>query len=327
LTGITMKTLTKAIIGSVVGLTLLVGSAIAENIPLTLYGSTMTAPVQINGAITLNFVLDTGASTVILTDDVIRTLRRAGALQSSDFIAHKTYTLADGSHYTGAQVVLRTLTLGTRVFTNVIAGVVPAGGNLLLGQNILGNLGTWSIDNDRHRLIIGKAAKATNAQQATSLPYTSPIALCPWSTTLGREHCLSGFATGNTLSYAGYVIERTFVPDTKQTEELPVWGQSSGAIKKDKKVLVQFGTGGNGKDSTQIGLVSLLGGEEKQLIVIQYSGGAHCCYSTQIYRLVPQLRLIFTSEDYHSSFTPALIDFQGDGAYELLMRVSSFAYF
>ena len=106
-----MKTLTKAIIGSVVGLTLLVGSAIAENIPLTLYGSTMTAPVQINGAITLNFVLDTGASTVILTDDVIRTLRRAGALQSSDFIANKTYTLADGSQYTGAQVVLRTLTL------------------------------------------------------------------------------------------------------------------------------------------------------------------------------------------------------------------------
>jgi hypothetical protein len=39
------------------------------------------------------------------------------------------------------------------------------------------------------------------------------------------------------------------------------------------------------------------------------------------------LRLIFTSEDYHTSFTPALIDFQGDGTYELLMWVSSFFYF
>src|SRR2546426_157137 len=185
-----MKTLTKAIIAGVVGLTLFMSSAIAENIPLTIHGSTMTAPVQINEAITLNFVLDTGASTVILTEDVIRTLIRAGALQSSDFIASKTYTLANGSQHTGAQVVLRTLKLGTRVFTNVIAGVVPAGGDLLLGQNILGNLGVWSIDNHRQILIIGNSPKATNTQQAALPPYKPPIEFCRWYMELAsRQHC------------------------------------------------------------------------------------------------------------------------------------------
>ncbi len=160
--GMTVKTLTKAIIAAVAVFTWLASSAIAENIPLTTYGSTMMAPVHINGVITLNFVLDTGASTVILTEDVIGTLLRAGSLQKSDFIASQTYTLANGTQHTGAQVVLRTLKLGTRVFTNVVAGVVPAGGNLLLGQNILGNLGVWSIDNHRQILIIGKLQKATS---------------------------------------------------------------------------------------------------------------------------------------------------------------------
>ena len=54
-------------------------------------------PVLINGAITLNFVIDSGATDVSVPADVVMTLIRTGTLQDTDFIGTQTYKLADGS--------------------------------------------------------------------------------------------------------------------------------------------------------------------------------------------------------------------------------------
>jgi hypothetical protein len=50
---------------------------------------------------------------------------------------------------------LRKIKVGTHEYSNVPAIVIPSSGAQLLGQSLLTRLGTWSIDNERHLLIIG----------------------------------------------------------------------------------------------------------------------------------------------------------------------------
>jgi hypothetical protein len=51
---------------------------------------------HIIGAITLNFLVDSGATDVAIPADVVSTLIRTGTIESSDFIGTRTYVLADG---------------------------------------------------------------------------------------------------------------------------------------------------------------------------------------------------------------------------------------
>ena len=68
----------------------------AEGIPLLVQGGTFIIPVQINGQITLNFTIDSGAADVTIPADVVTTLMRTGTIQKSDFIGHQNFRLADG---------------------------------------------------------------------------------------------------------------------------------------------------------------------------------------------------------------------------------------
>ena len=56
-------------------------------------GGTYAVPVQINGTLTLNFVVDSGASDVSIPSDVFGTLIRSGTVTSGDIIGKARYTL------------------------------------------------------------------------------------------------------------------------------------------------------------------------------------------------------------------------------------------
>ena len=71
--------------------------ASAVEIPLEKQGGVYTLPVRINGVITLNFILDSGAAEVSIPVDVVSTLLRTGTIKESDFLPGQVYTLADGS--------------------------------------------------------------------------------------------------------------------------------------------------------------------------------------------------------------------------------------
>jgi hypothetical protein len=85
---------------------------------------------------------------------------------------------------------------------------------------------------------------------------------------------------GDTLSYGSYKISRTYDAETKQ---------SRATVKGNGRVLARhsFGEGLEGIEATYFGLFPLLGKNRKQLVVQQYSGGAHCCHSWWIYDLYP----------------------------------------
>jgi clan AA aspartic protease (TIGR02281 family) len=115
---------------------------------------TLLVRVQVNGRMTFNFVLDSGASDVAIPADVVQTLARAGTISKADFIGTKTYVLADGSKLPGEAFIVHELRVGEHVVKDVTAHVAPVQGTLLLGQSFLSRLPAWTIDNKKHALLI-----------------------------------------------------------------------------------------------------------------------------------------------------------------------------
>jgi hypothetical protein len=66
-------------------------------VPVKKNGGIFVVPVEINGALTLEFGVDSGAADVSIPLDVFSTLKRTGTLRDSDIIGRSTYVLADGS--------------------------------------------------------------------------------------------------------------------------------------------------------------------------------------------------------------------------------------
>lgn len=123
-------------------------------VPLKPLGGTFVVPVFINGAITLNFVVDSGAADVSVPADVVGTLTRAGTIAKTDFIGKQTYVLADGSTVPTNTFVIRSLKVGDILIENVTGSVSPAAGSLLLGQSFLQRFKSWSMDNNKHVLVL-----------------------------------------------------------------------------------------------------------------------------------------------------------------------------
>jgi predicted aspartyl protease len=128
--------------------------AYASEIRLEKQGGVYTLPVRINGVITLNFVLDSGAADVAIPVDVVCTILRAGTIKESDFLPGQVYSLADGSELKSPRFLIRELEFGGIKISNVQASVAPITGQLLLGQSLLERLDGWSMDNRRHVLVL-----------------------------------------------------------------------------------------------------------------------------------------------------------------------------
>jgi clan AA aspartic protease (TIGR02281 family) len=129
-------------------------SASATLVPMQIEGGIYVIPVLINDAITLNFVVDSGAADVSIPADVVMTLMRTGTLKDSDFLGEKIYVLADGSRVPSQTFRIRSLKVGNKVLENVNASVASVKGSLLLGQSFLSRFKSWSVDNTKHALVL-----------------------------------------------------------------------------------------------------------------------------------------------------------------------------
>lgn len=130
------------------------GSEHAIEIPLKTEGGTFVVPVLINGQITLDFIVDSGAADVSIPADVVSTLMRTGSLKTEDFTGNQVYELADGSKVPSLTFTIKTLKVGEVTLENIKGGVAPNSAKLLLGQSFLSRFTSWSIDNERQLLLL-----------------------------------------------------------------------------------------------------------------------------------------------------------------------------
>lgn len=126
------------------------------SIQMKTQGGTYVVPVLINNAITLDFVIDSGAADVSIPADVVSTLIRTETLNKTDFIGKQTYRLADGSTMPSTTFRIRSLKVGDKVLQDITGSIAPAEGSLLLGQSFLGRFKSWSIDNTTNALLLNE---------------------------------------------------------------------------------------------------------------------------------------------------------------------------
>ena len=141
-------------------------AASAETIQLQKEGGTYHVSGRVNGAVTVDFIFDTGASDVSLPETAVQALTRAGKLDKTDYGGTRTYRIADGSTVSKQVIILRELTVGGHTVTNVTASVGRGRSPALLGQSFLSKFPSWTLDNERNQLVIaskGNTAGATGA--------------------------------------------------------------------------------------------------------------------------------------------------------------------
>jgi len=130
------------------------GSPASGEILLESDGQGYSVPVSINGAPAVKFVVDSGAAAVALPKNLVEDLKKAGTIAASDLRGRDVYVTADGKRHHGTSLILRQLEVGGHTVTNVMASVGPANTVPLLGQSFLAKFKSWTLDNQRHVLII-----------------------------------------------------------------------------------------------------------------------------------------------------------------------------
>ena len=123
-------------------------------IPFTPDGGCASVKCTIN-ELPLNFIFDTGASIVSLSQVEANFMLKNGYLKRDDFVGSGRFVDANGDVTEGTIVNLRDVDFGGLKLNNVRASVVRnQKAPLLLGQSVLGRLGSIEIDNPGKKLII-----------------------------------------------------------------------------------------------------------------------------------------------------------------------------
>ncbi|MDE6003949.1 MAG: tetratricopeptide repeat protein [Oscillospiraceae bacterium] len=123
-------------------------------IPFIPDGGCMSVKCSIN-ELPLNFIFDTGASIISLSQVEANFMLKNGYLKREDFIGSGRFVDANGDISEGTVVNLRSVDFGGLKLNNVRASVVRTQkAPLLLGQSVLGRLGKIEIDNPGQKLVI-----------------------------------------------------------------------------------------------------------------------------------------------------------------------------
>jgi len=111
---------------------------------------------QING-LPLNFLFDTGASDISISQTEVDFMLKNGYLDKADVLGAQKFQYANGDIEVGTKILLRKVNLGGFILRNVTASVVlNTKAPLLIGQSALGKYGKIIIDNDKKTITISR---------------------------------------------------------------------------------------------------------------------------------------------------------------------------
>ena len=123
-------------------------------VPFTAANGVTKVDCTING-LPLNFVFDTGASDVTISQTEANFMYKNGYLSPKDVIGKQRYQTADGNISVGTTFMINHINFGGLELTGVRASVVAnQKAPLLLGQTVLQRLGKIEIDNEKKVLKI-----------------------------------------------------------------------------------------------------------------------------------------------------------------------------
>lgn len=118
----------------------------AKKIPLIKYGNLNYVTLNIGGN-DYDFLLDTGASDVLINSEIEQHLLNTGVLRTTDYLETVKYTFADGSSKYFKTANLYSVKIGDTSFSNINVAIGDSNSSLLLGMSFL-NKFDWKINGD-----------------------------------------------------------------------------------------------------------------------------------------------------------------------------------
>lgn len=115
-------------------------------------GGVFVLQAVLNGTAKSYFVVDSGAASVQIPQEVADELMRNGTLDQRDFLGDRGIVVADGRKLVQKTIRLRSIQVGNRTMDNVLATVGAPHSQALLGQSLLRRLNWWKIDNVRNTI-------------------------------------------------------------------------------------------------------------------------------------------------------------------------------
>lgn len=126
--------------------------ATSNKIVMTKKNGVYFIPTEVNG-IAMEFIFDTGASTVSISMTEAMLLYKNGKLAKSDILGSQYFSDANGDISEGTKIILRKIKIGSKTLYNVEASVVHnLNAPLLLGQTALKKLGKIIFDTQNNTL-------------------------------------------------------------------------------------------------------------------------------------------------------------------------------
>lgn len=129
------------------------GDVLSAEVPLTRYMSAYMLKVKI-GTVEGKFVLDSGASDILINKEFEKKLLAAGAIKKTNEVGVKTYALADGRKVNAKVYNVSGIQVGGFTVDNVVTGVLSDDASLLLGKSFLDKFTRWEIDNGKKALYL-----------------------------------------------------------------------------------------------------------------------------------------------------------------------------
>jgi aspartyl protease family protein len=109
-------------------------------------------PIEING-VNMEFVFDTGASSISISENEALFLLKQGKLSENDFIGEVQFSDANGDISEGTIVNLKSVKIGDKVVYNVKASIVHNQiAPLLFGQSAMNRFGKITIDYNNNEI-------------------------------------------------------------------------------------------------------------------------------------------------------------------------------
>lgn len=120
-------------------------------IPLIVRGNMNFITINLGGK-EYEFLIDTGASEILINSEIESHLVSIGVLRNSDYLDSQTYIIADGSSQTLKRAKLQSLKINDIIFNNNIVAIGDSNKILLLGMSFLSKF-DWKINGNVLELI------------------------------------------------------------------------------------------------------------------------------------------------------------------------------
>ncbi|HYK43765.1 MAG TPA: aspartyl protease family protein [Parafilimonas sp.] len=108
------------------------------------------------GSLVQYWLFDTGASDLLINNDMEKTLLQEGVLTQQNYLGTGEYEMANGIVDTCRKYMVKNTSIGKYIVDNVVVAVTDKGKRIIVGRSLLNKFNNWKLDNEKNLLILNK---------------------------------------------------------------------------------------------------------------------------------------------------------------------------